>query len=155
MPVDFDAKRTWATREIAAPAATLFAVLCDPTLHPVVDGSGTVRGSRGPRDQRLELGSKFTIDMRMGLPYRMPNTVVEFEQDRVIAWATPGKHRWRWEFEPVGDGSSTLVTETFDWSTSIVTPFVELFRFPTRHLPSIERSLQRLDAYVSHRAAGV
>ena len=56
---------------------------------------------------------------------------------------------------PVGDGTSTLVTETFDWSTSIVTKLVEVLRYPERHLPSIERSLRRLDAYVTHRAAAV
>ena len=86
----------------------------------------------------------------------MPNTVVEFEQDRVIAWCHPGKHRWRWEIEPVGDGTSSLVTETFDWSTSRVPEGASSSsRYPERHLPNIERSLQRLDAYVSHRAAGV
>jgi uncharacterized protein YndB with AHSA1/START domain len=111
MPVDHDAKQTWASREIAADAATIFAVLVDPTLHSVIDGSGTVRGARGPRDQRLELGSKFGMDMRMGIPYRMPNTVVEFEQDHLIAWCHPGKHRWRWTIEPVGDGTHSLVTE--------------------------------------------
>src|SRR4051812_31821595 len=155
MPVDHDAKRTWASREIGADAATIFAVLCDPTLHSVIDGSGTVRDSAGPRDQRLEMGTRFGMNMRMGIPYRMPNTVVEFEQDRVIAWCHPGKHRWRWEIEPVGDGSSSLVTETFDWSTSLAPKLIELVRYPERHLPSIEKSLQRLDAYVSHRAAAM
>jgi hypothetical protein len=155
MPVDHAAKRTWASREIEADAATIFAVLSDPSLHSVIDGSGTVRGSAGPRDQRLELGSKFGINMRMGVPYRMPNTVVEFEQDRLIAWCHPGKHRWRWEVEPLGDGSSCRVTETFDWSTSRLPWLIERVGYPEKHLPNIERSLQRLDAYVTHRAAAV
>jgi hypothetical protein len=152
MPVDFDAQRTWASREIAAEPAAVFAVVSDASLHPVIDGSGTVRRARGAGDHRLALGSRFGMDMRMGVPYRMPNTVVEFEQDRRIAWCHPGRHRWRWEVEPLGEGRS-LVTETFDWSTSIAPRFIELVRYPERHLANIERSLERLDAYVARRTA--
>ena len=142
-------------QEISATPAQVFALLADPAGHVLLDGSGTVRASRAGNPPLLELGSRFGMDMHLGVPYRMQNTVVEFEQDRVIAWCHPGKHRWRWEIEPVGDGSSSLVTETFDWSTSLAPRLIELVRYPERHLPSIEKSLQRLDAYVSHRAAGV
>ena len=155
MPVDHEAKRTWATRTIAATPATLFAVVSDASLHSVIDGSGTVRDVRGSGDHRLALGSKFGMSMRIGIPYRITNTVVEFEQDRLVAWSHPGKHRWRWEFEPVGDGSSTLVTETFDWSPSPIARGIELLRYPERHLANIERSLERLDAYVTNRAAAL
>ncbi len=53
--------------------------------------------------------------MKMGLPYRVSNEVVEYEPDRLIAWRHLGRHRWRYELEPVEGG--TRVTETFDWST--------------------------------------
>ena len=52
----------------------------------------------------------------MGVPYLTKNTVVEYDEDRLIAWRHLGKHRWRYELEPVEGG--TKVTETFDWSTA-------------------------------------
>ena len=81
----------------------------------------------------LTLGSKFGMDMKMGpLPYRISNTVVEFEQDRLIAWDHFGKHRWRYELEPLGDGSTTRVTESFDWSTATIPKLIELAGASTR-----------------------
>ncbi len=48
MTVDMEHRRTTVSREIAAPPDVIFAVLADASLHPVIDGSGTVRRSRGP-----------------------------------------------------------------------------------------------------------
>ncbi len=82
-----------------------------------------VQSSRG-ETTRLEMGSRFGMSMKMGpLPYRMSNRVVEFEQDRLIAWAHFGKHRWRYELSPVEGGCE--VTETFDWSTARSPKFIE------------------------------
>lgn len=91
----------------------------------------------------VELGSKFGMNMKLGpIPYRMNNTVVEFEKDRLIAWAHIGGHRWRYELEPDADGS--LVTESFDWSTAKVPKFLELMSYPTRNRQAIVNTLQRL-----------
>lgn len=131
-------------REIAASPAAVFEVLADPARHGDFDGSGTVQGVRGDSD-RLELGSKFGMDMKFGpLPYRMSSTVVEFEQDRKIAWAHLGKHRWRYELEPTDGG--TLVRETFDWSTSIMPKGIELMGYPKKHPAAMEATLERLAA---------
>ncbi len=147
MPIDTDARRTWASRTIAAPPEQIFAVLSDASLHPVIDGSAMVKAPTG-KPEPLKLGSKFGMSMRMGpLPYRIVNTVVEFEQDRLIAWHHPGKHRWRYELEPTEGG--TLVTETFDWSTSLIPKVLELVRYPQRHEGNIERTLERLERYVT------
>ena len=83
------------------------------------------------------------MSMKMGpLPYRMSNRVVEFEQDRLIAWAHFGKHRWRYELKPVEGGCE--VTETFDWSTAKFPPLIERVGFPKKNLVAIERTLDRL-----------
>src|SRR5688500_10263203 len=93
---------------VNAPPATVFALLADPHRHPEFDGSGTVKGRvSGPH--ALSLGDRFGMRMRLGLPYVISNKVVEFEQDRVIAWRHVGHHVWRYELEPVDDG--TRVTE--------------------------------------------
>jgi len=150
MTVDFEQRRTSVSRFIAAPPEKIFDVLVDPTLHPVIDGSGTVTGSRTAPGERLTMGSKFGMGMKLGIPYRISNKVVEFEENRLIAWQHFGKHRWRWELEPVEGG--TNVTETFDWSTSRSPAALEKAGYPTRHEANIERTLERLDAYLSHRA---
>jgi uncharacterized protein YndB with AHSA1/START domain len=134
------------SRTIAAEPAVVFDVLVDPTKHPVIDGSGTVRQPRG-NPERLELGSRFTMGMRMGLPYVIRNTVVEFEPERLIAWRHWGGHRWRYRLEPVEGG--TRVTETFDWSTAGLPKGIELLGYPDKHPPAMRRTLARLDALVT------
>ena len=103
--------------EIDAPPSTVFDLLADPRRHPDFDGSGTVRSAiSGP--SRLSLGARFGVAMRIRLPYRISNTVVEFEEDRRIAGRHFGRHGWRYELTPT-DAGGTRVTETFDWSTSL------------------------------------
>ncbi len=137
-------------RVIAAPANEIFNILADPTRHPEIDGSGSVRKARLTDPERLELGSRFGMDMHIGVPYRITNTVVEYEQDRLIAWRHFGRHRWRYELEPVDGG--TRVIEAFDWSTSPIGKLLELARYPQRHGPHIEETLERLEAAVTSGA---
>ncbi len=132
------------TRTIAAPAEAIFAVLADPAMHAVIDGSGSVRQSRTGNPERLEMGSRFSMSMRIGVPYVIKNTVVEYEQDRLIAWRHLGGHRWRYRLEPVEGG--TEVTETFDWSTSRFPKGIEWMGYPDKHLPGMVRTLERLEA---------
>ena len=145
------------SRVIDAPAATIFRVVADASLHHVIDGSGTVRGTAG-KAEPLHLGSKFAMRMRMGVPYTIGSTVVEFEQDRRIAWAHIGGHRWRYELnelEPVDGVPRTEVVETFDWSTARVPKAIELVGYPTKHVPNMERTLEKLDAFVTNRASAL
>jgi hypothetical protein len=138
------------SRVVRAAPATIFAVLTDPARHGEIDGSGTVRQLRGG-SERLQLGSTFGMDMRIGfLPYRIANTVKEFEEGSSIAWAHAGGHRWRYELVPVDGGAATEVTESFDWSTAPlpVQKFIELMRYPDRHPANMAATLERLAAVV-------
>jgi uncharacterized protein YndB with AHSA1/START domain len=107
-------------RVIGAPPEVIFAFLADPRKHREIDGSGTVRDAKG-ETQELELGSRFGMSMKMGLPYSMVSTVIEYEKDRRIAWQTNGPtwfgkyvggRIWRYELEPVDGG--TRVRESWD-----------------------------------------
>lgn len=98
--------------EVAASPREIFALLADPARHPEIDGSNTVHGPLGAGG-KLYLGRKFTMSMRNVVPYVVPNTVVEFEQDRLIAWRHIAGHVWRWELADLG-GGRTRVTETWD-----------------------------------------
>ena len=140
---DADEKRVSAERVIDAPAERIFAVLADARQHHLIDGSDMLQSSLKAPDQ-LTLGSKFSMSMKMGvLPYRISNEVVEYEQDRRIAWCHFGKHRWRYELEPQADGK-TLVRETFDWSTAVVPKVIELMGAPKKNQPAMVRTLERL-----------
>ena len=136
------------SRVVPATPAEVFNVLTDASLHPVIDGSGMVQGARG-KVERLHLGSKFGMNMRLGVPYVIHNTVVEFEPDRRIAWQHFGGHRWRYELAEVEGG--TEVTETFDWSTSKFPLGIELAGYPKKHPANMERTLERLEAFLTHR----
>lgn len=119
-------------------------------MHPVIDGSGTLRSSHGS-GEKLALGSTFGMDMRLGVPYRINNTVVEFAADQLIAWRHFSGHRWRYELEPVHGG--TLVTETWDASRLRHRWIVRLLGFTRVTGPNMERSLQRLAAHFATPAA--
>lgn len=100
---------------VPATPAQIFELLATPNRHAEIDGSGSVKGNlSGP--ERLSLGAKFGMSMRIGLPYRITNVVVEFEEGRRIGWRHFGGHVWRYILEPVEGG--TLVTEQFDYSTN-------------------------------------
>ncbi|MEV6898184.1 SRPBCC family protein [Amycolatopsis sp. NPDC051372] len=131
------------TAVVAASPEQLFDLLADPANHPLIDGSGTVRAGRDGAPSRLSLGATFGMDMKMGAPYRISNTVVEFEENRLIAWRHFGGHRWRWLLEPAGDGRTT-VTETFDYSTARSPLALKLMGYPKRNADGIEKTLARL-----------
>ena len=136
-----------ASRVIDAPASELFDLVADPTMHAVFDGSGSVRGTRAT-SHKLALGEKFTTSMRIGVPYLISNKVVEYDEGRRIAWAHIGGWRWRYEFEDVEGG--TLVTETFDWSSSLAKPYIRLAGWAPRNQANMERTLERLDAFITN-----
>jgi len=131
-----------ATKTIATAPENIFALLADPSKHPLLDGSGTVQSAQAGAPTRLALGSKFGMDMKMGAAYKIVNTVVEFEENRLIAWRHFNGHRWRWQLDPVADG--TRVTETFDWSTARIPVLISISPFPRRNKEGIEKSLARL-----------
>lgn len=102
---------------IHAPAKVIFDLLADPRRHQDLDGSKTIKGNiSGP--ERLSLGAKFGMRMHLGIRYRVTNTVVEYEENRLIAWRHIGRWRWRYELRPISP-NSTEVTEIFDGTTSI------------------------------------
>jgi len=130
MPETSDSSRNIATVErlISAPASAIFDLLADPSRHQEIDGSGTVKGVPGDAadkgSQRLTLGSKFGMSMKMGIGYTMENTVVEFEENARIAWQPRptltvmswfiGGRIWRYQLVPQDGG--TLVRESWDIS---------------------------------------
>jgi uncharacterized protein YndB with AHSA1/START domain len=110
--LDLNLPRTSAARiVIGAPAQQIFDLIADARCHPLFDGSGTLQGSlSGP--ERLHLGAKFGMAMKIKLPYRITNTVVAFEEGRKISWSHLMK--WTWSYELVDLGNNrTQVTEIF------------------------------------------
>lgn len=102
---------------IDAPAAKIFDLLTDPKRHMDFDGSKTIQGNfSGPA--KLKLGSKFGMRMKLGINYRILNTVVEFEENKRIAWRHLGRWQWRYELRSLSP-TQTEVTESFDGTTSI------------------------------------
>jgi uncharacterized protein YndB with AHSA1/START domain len=152
MTVTQDDQRVAVSRTIAADAQAVFDVLSDPTLHHVIDGSGTVKGVRGG-SRKLALGDRFSASMRIVVPYVITNKVVEYAEGRRIAWAHIGGWRWRYELEPVDGG--TEVTETFDWSHSKAGAYIRMMGWAEKNRTSMERTLARLDAFVTNTSSSL
>ena len=138
-------------RVIAAPASALFAVVADANRHPEIDGSGTVRKTKAGTPNRLALGATFGMSMKMGVPYSMSNTVIEFEPDRSIAWKTVlsgflgrfiGGRIWRYEFTPVDGG--TKVTESWDISTDKQRAVLKMGKLGEGTADAMRKTLDRL-----------
>ena len=133
-----------AIRFVAAPPQAVFDLLADPSKHALIDGSGSVRGALDSSPDRLELGSKFVMSMKIGVPYKMTNEVVEFDEPTLIGWRHVGGHIWRYRLRPVDGG--TEVTEEFDWRPSKSATFLKLTGAPKKNAKSLEATLDRLAA---------
>ena len=143
-------------RLIAAPPEKIFDLLADPARHQEIDGSGTVRGT--PQgSQRLTLGSKFGMSMKAGIGYSMENTVVEFDENRLIAWQPrPAKSylRWMfggriWRYELVPQDGGTLVRETWDIHKEVHPWAIRPMR--GRTIDSMTKTLERLEQVVTKK----
>ena len=134
-----------ASTVVDAPPSAVFDILADPRQHPLIDGSGTVTGSVSGPD-RLELGSRFGMDMKMGAPYKTRNTVVQYEKDRLIDWKHVAPQVWRYELatDPTG---ATRVTETWDITgyPGFARPMVNAI-FGKKTQKGIEETLVKLKA---------
>lgn len=146
-------------RTIPASPEAIFDVLSDPSKHSLIDGSGMLQGTSGQDQdqQRLALGATFGMGMKMVMRYSTVNRVVEFEDDRRIAWQTGptgawgrvlAGRIWRYQLEPVDGG--TRVVESWD-----ITPDHQRFLLKlggiywgkTRR--DMERTLTRLEELVT------
>ena len=150
-------------RMIPAPPEKIFDVLADATRHSAIDGSGMLQGATSVGEkadvpQPLTLGAMFGMSMKMlHLPYSTANRVVEFEENRRIAWQTgpPGYmgrlvagRIWRYELEPVDSG--TLVRESWDITPDhqrVLLKLGDIYSSKTRR--DMERTLERLSRLVA------
>ena len=119
-------ERIEVQRTVAAPAAAIFAVLCDPHGHVAIDASGMLQDADG--EPAKGAGDSFVIhmdrealnDFPMG-KYVVTVEIREFEKDRLIAWTILGQirpqigHVYGYRLEPSG-GDETIVTSFYDWS---------------------------------------
>jgi uncharacterized protein YndB with AHSA1/START domain len=107
-----------ASREIAAAPEQIFELIADPALQPSWDGNANLVEA-DPGQRVREVGDVFRMVVHTGTTRE--NTIVEFEEGRLIAWRPnePGKqppgHLWRWQLE-VRPSGATVVTHTYDWS---------------------------------------
>jgi uncharacterized protein YndB with AHSA1/START domain len=152
-PKGSDGDSVSVERVISAPPEAIFALLADPRRHKDFDGSGTVRAAKDMPDT-LELGARFGMSMRLGIPYSMVSTVIEYEPNRRIAWQTfppgvaarfAGGRIWRYDLTPVDDG--TLVRESWDISQERLKMLVSPARGKT--VSAMTKTLERIDALVT------
>ena len=62
--------------------------------HKKIDGSGTIIAYLGS-ENFLKLNSKFKMLMHFkGIPYWITNTVIMFENIKLIGWQHFGKNKW-------------------------------------------------------------
>jgi hypothetical protein len=144
MTIDRNKQIVSVERVISATPEQIFELLADPRNHSAFDGSGTVKAANDAAPTRLSLGAKFGMDMKMGPSYKIQNEVVEFEENRRIAWQHFGGHIWRYILEPVDGG--TKVVEQFDYNGSKSVLILKLRgsmrsneKFMTKTLENIEK----------------
>lgn len=121
-------ERIEVQRTIPAPAADVFAVLCDPQGHVAIDSSGMLQSADG--DVVTAVGDSFVVHMdREALndfplgKYDVTVNITEYEKDRLIAWTIEGQikpqigHVYGYRLEPdAEDAGATVVTSFYDWS---------------------------------------
>lgn len=133
-----------ASKVVSASPQTIFDLLADPARHSEIDGSGSVVKPRPGGPERLALGARFGMDMKIGVPYKITNEVVEFDEPHRIAWRHFGGHIWRYVLEPIEGG--TRVTEEFDWNGSKSPLVLKVSGTFAKNQKSMEATLDRLAA---------
>ena len=146
-------------RCIPAGPAAIFALVADAARHPEIDGSGSVRQVKTGAPQKLSLGASFGMSMKQGIAYSMVSTVIEYEEDRRIAWQSRpagfvgkfvGGRIWRYELEPVDGG--TRVRESWDVSKDHQRIFLKLGGLPAKTKGSMEKTLARIEELTAQSA---
>jgi hypothetical protein len=93
--------------EIEVPAHKIFDFLANPNNHQLMDGSGMLRGKlKGP--DRLYLGAKFGMKMRLGIPYVITNQVIEYQEGKSIAWQHLLRNVWRYELVEISPNKTMV-----------------------------------------------
>ena len=130
---------------INAPVSKIFDVIANPQMHPIIDGSNSVRSViKGP--MRLALGSKFGMNMEIGIKYRITNTVVEFEENKLIAWRHLGRWIWRYELKEISP-TQTVVIESFDGTTTPLNLWLKVRKAYPYTQKAVAKTLVRLKEY--------
>jgi hypothetical protein len=151
------------TVERVVPAApdAVFDILADVGRHHLIDGSGMLQGANDGNPQRLALGASFGMGMKMLVSYSTVNRVVEFDENRLIAWKTGptgfmgrlvAGRVWRYELAPVDGG--TRVRESWDITADHQRFLLKLggiYSSKTRR--DMERTLERLSQLVAGEGA--
>jgi hypothetical protein len=118
-------ERLEVRRTITASPAKIFALLCDPNGHVLIDSSGMLQSAEGVPVRQV--GDEFVVhmdrealnDLPMG-KYDVTVIITAFEQDAAIEWTISGtiqppiKHLYGYRLEASGAG--TVVTSYYDWS---------------------------------------
>ena len=139
-------------RVIPAPPQAIFDLIADASRHPDIDGSGTVKKVKDGGPERLSLGARFGMSMHQGISYSMVNTVIEYEDNRRLAWqAAPGGfvgkfvggRIWRYELEPTDGG--TRVRESWDISEDHQRSFLKRGKLATTTRSNMEKTLARIE----------
>ena len=147
-------ERIAASGTVEASPARVFAIVSDPAMHVVIDGSGMLEAAPGSRPLTA-VGDTFEMDMDReplgDLPmgkYKVVNTVTRIVPDALIEWNVgtpeygPAGHVYGWEIVPEGPERSR-VTNYCDWSE--IRPAVrERVTFPVVPLAMMEESVERL-----------
>ena len=151
-----DATVVSAERVIGAPPEPIFDLLADASRHVELDGSGQLRGVASGAPERLALGASIGMSMHMGVGYSMVNTVIEFEENRCIAWQSKlagrwgtllGGRIWRYQLEPVRSG--TLVRESWDISRDHQRLFLRHHKVVEATRANMGRTLDRIGELVA------
>ncbi len=147
MSTSDDTRIVSASRDIAAPADLVFALIADPARQPEWDGNDNLTEA-APGQRVRAVGDVFTMTLTNGQVRE--NHITEFDEGRLIAWKpspvgepSPG-HLWRWELAPLDDGG-TRVTHTYDW-----TQLHDELRLPRARATTADRLAASVDRLAEH-----